>query len=181
LVEKKGFRYAIEAFSRVSMECPEAVYDIIGEGPMRENLQQLISALKLTARVRLLGWKTQEQVIECMEAADLFVAPSVTAASGDQEGIPVVLMEAMAMGLPVLSTHHSGIPELVAHGRNGYLVAEKDIGALASAIVRAIQNPAERSAVGEAARLRVEDAFDVKVQNQRLMDLYRGLTNSVPS
>jgi colanic acid/amylovoran biosynthesis glycosyltransferase len=90
-------------------------------------------------------------------------------------------MEAMAMGLPVLSTHHSGIPELVAHGRNGYLVAEKDIGALASAIVRAIQNPAERSAVGEAARLRVEDAFDVKVQNQRLMDLYRGLTNSVPS
>lgn len=179
LVEKKGFQYSIEAFSKLSAKFPEASYDIIGEGPLRERLQQLITAFDLAERVRLLGWKTQEEVIERMAAADLLVAPSVTALNGDQEGIPVVLMEAMALGVPVLATVHSGIPELVAHDKSGYLVAERDVDGLASVMARAIRHPEERSYISAAGRRRVEDAFNVRVQNQRLMDLYLELTASV--
>ena len=87
-----------------------------------------------------LGWKEPEQIVELVASADIFLAPCVTAKNGDQEGIPMVIMEAMALGLPVISTEHTGIPELVEDGKTGYLVSERDVDALASRIETLIEN-----------------------------------------
>ncbi|MCB0214455.1 MAG: glycosyltransferase, partial [Anaerolineae bacterium] len=131
LVEKKGVADGIRAVARVAAKHPQLTYHIAGDGPLRGELQDLIDELEAGHRIKLLGWQPQEKIIELMQQAHILVAPSVTSADGDQEGIPIVLMEAMAQGLPVLSTHHSGIPELVQDGQSGFLAAEHDIDGLA--------------------------------------------------
>ena len=172
LVEKKGFRFAIEAIAKVVAARPEVKYEIVGDGPEKESLQNLVADLNLKKHVRLLGWKTREEVVRLMAEAHLFLAPSVTGTDGDQEGIPVVLMEAMATGLPVISTIHGGIPELVENRRSGYLVPEKDVDALASVIDRAIRCPDERDRFSREGRRRIEKRFDSRHQNRRLFDTY---------
>ena len=108
----------------------------------------------------------------------VFVAPSVTAANGDQEGIPVSIMEAMAVGLPVLSTQHSGIPELVAHGVSGLLSPERDIDALAAYMTTLINETHRWPVMGQAGRSIVERDFDQSVLNLRLETLLVRLANS---
>ena len=103
-----------------------------------EKLSNLISNLNLKRNVKILGWVNQEEVTKLMQDSDILIAPSITANDGDKEGIPVVLMEAQAMGLPVISTYHSGIPELIIDGHNGFLVKERDFSALADKIVTLI-------------------------------------------
>ena len=181
LVEKKGFRFAIEAFARVAGVHPAATYDIVGDGPEREHLQDIISGYNLDKRIRLLGWKTRNEVIEFMDRAELFLSPSVVAADGDSEGIPVVLMEAMAKGLPVVSTNHGGIPELVQHHRTGYLVPERDVAALATAMTEIICNPDTVAGIAREARRHVEKEFDCRKQNDHLIDKYRELTSFSPT
>ena len=121
LVEKKGIRYAITALARAVERFPKLEYIIIGDGPLRKDIGDLIESLNMGRYVKLLGWRPKEEVAGFMKAADIFLAPSVTANDGDQEGIPVALMEAMAVGLPVVSTYHSGIPELVKDAVSGIL------------------------------------------------------------
>ena len=175
LVEKKGFQFAIEAIAKVIDRHPGAAYDIVGDGPERGNLEKTVNRYKLQKHVRLLGWKTRSEVVELMEKADLFLAPSVVAADGDSEGIPVVLMEAMAKGLPVISTNHGGIPELVQDHRNGYLVPERDIDALAKTIVEIVRHPDEVAAIAREARRRIEKDFNSRKQNARLVEIYTEL------
>lgn len=178
LVEKKGFRFAIEAFGRVVGSHPAATYDIIGDGPERELLQTIISGHNLEKHIRLLGWKTRNEVVDFMDEADLFLSPSVVAADGDSEGIPVVLMEAMAKGLPVVSTNHGGIPELVQNHRTGYLVPERDVEALATTISEIISKPDTVAGIAREARRHVEKEFDCRKQNTHLIDMYRELTSA---
>ena len=177
LVEKKGFRFSIEAVAKIAASRPEILYSIVGDGPQRESLHNRIADLGLKEKVRILGWKSREEVVTLMAEADLFLAPSVKSSDGDQEGIPVVLMEAMAIGVPVISTFHGGIPELVENGRSGYLVPERNVDALAVAIDRAMCRPQERDRFTRAARARVEKDFDARHQNKRLLDVYRKLTD----
>jgi colanic acid/amylovoran biosynthesis glycosyltransferase len=110
--------------------------------------------------------------------ADIFLAPSVTAQDGDQEGIPVVLMEALAQGVPVLSTQHSGIPELVQEGQAGFLVPERDSAALAEKLVYLLQQPHRWAEMGQKGREWVENYYDIHKLNDQLVALYQSiLTN----
>ena len=176
LVEKKGLRYGIEAVAKVTRERPGSItYNIVGDGPERPELEALVARLGVGDSVVFHGWKRQDEIVGFLDRAHLLLCPSVTAASGDMEGIPVALMEAMAQGLPVLTTRHSGIPELVEDGVSGYLVEERDAEALADRLVQLIDHPEQWPILGEAGRKRVVDEFDVDALNLRLTQLFREL------
>jgi colanic acid/amylovoran biosynthesis glycosyltransferase len=105
----------------------------------------------------------------------ILIAPSVTAADGDEEGIPNTLKEAMAMGLPVISTVHAGIPELVNDGVSGFLVPERDVEALADRLMRLVDQPETWAAMGRAGRRQIEAEFDTDRLNDDLLVLYKGM------
>jgi colanic acid/amylovoran biosynthesis glycosyltransferase len=175
LVEKKGVQYGIRAVAKVLKKYPHVEYRIAGDGPLRSELQSLIDALNIDGNVKLLGWKRQEEIVELMRNAHILLAPSVTSKSGDQEGIPVVLMEALSQGLPVLSTQHSGIPELVRDGEFGFLVPERDVNALAEKLEYFIEHPEIWPEMGRAGRDYVARYYDINKLNDQLVNLYQRL------
>ncbi|HEY3797716.1 MAG TPA: glycosyltransferase [Caulobacteraceae bacterium] len=168
LVDKKSPQSTIEAFASATEAMPGARLDIVGEGPLRELCQQTIARLGACDRVRLLGAQTSETVADRMSQASLFVQHSVTAADGDTEGLPVGILEAMASGVPVVSTRHSGIPEMVAEGETGLLVDEHDIGGMAAAIRVLLADPQRAKAMGAAGRERVQAHYTQQHAAQRL-------------
>lgn len=178
LVEKKGFEYSIRAIAQVVRRYPNVTYDIIGDGPLRTELATLIESLDLQGSVRLLGWRDEVEIIEVLTRSHLFVAPSVTSAAGNQDAPVNVLKEAMALGLPVVSTYHGGIPELVEHDISGLLVPERDADAIAHALFTLIENPERWAAMGQAGRAYVETHYGLDSLNDRLVDLYRELVRS---
>jgi len=129
LVEKKGHEYTLEAFARFLSNQRSKNYRLIltGDGKRKEQLIQLVKKLNIGEYVEFTGFVSPQEAKILMQNADIFLHHSITPQDGDQEGIPNALMEAMAMELPVISTYHSGIPELVNDGINGYLVKERDI------------------------------------------------------
>jgi colanic acid/amylovoran biosynthesis glycosyltransferase len=173
LVEKKGFRYGIEAVARLIASGRLVRYVIIGEGPMRVELQDLVRSLGLLKHVTFEGWQAHAEVTARMKAADVLMVPSVTATDGDEEGIPNVAKEAMAMGLPVLATDHGGIPELIENGVSGVLVPERDNAALADRLSELIDHPERWASMGEVARRRIESEYDIERLNDELVTLYR--------
>jgi colanic acid/amylovoran biosynthesis glycosyltransferase len=178
LVEKKGVRYGIEAVAHTLKDYPGLEYQIVGDGPLRNDLETLLRTLNVNSAIKLLGWKQQDEVVKLIAEADIFLAPSVTAQDGDQEGIPVVLMEALAQGVPVLSTQHSGIPELVQEGQAGFLVPERDSAALAEKLVYLLQQPHRWAEMGQKGREWVENYYDIHKLNDQLVALYQSiLTN----
>ena len=172
LVEKKGVADAIRAVAQLSFAC-ELV--IVGDGPLRGALERLACDLGTAHRVRFTGAQTSIQVEEQLALADIFVAPSITARDGDIEGIPVSIMEAMAAGLPVVSTRHSGIPELVQHGVSGFLVAEGDVAAMASRLGELADDAALRARLGAEGRRIVQRDFDIERLTDRLVAHYEEL------
>ncbi|MCB1955280.1 MAG: glycosyltransferase [Rhodocyclaceae bacterium] len=163
--EKKGLRYAIEGVCGASREVH---YQIIGDGPLVGELKQLAAQAPPGTHIEFLGRRSQQEVFEALERADLFLLPSVTAAGGDMEGVPVALMEAMAKGIIVLATRHSGIPELVTEGVSGYLAEERSAGEIARAIDAL---PAEAEALSRlrlAARATIEAEFDNRLLDRQL-------------
>lgn len=175
LVEKKGIEYAVRAVANVLKEYPHIEYKIAGDGPLRSELDRLVDSLQVGDKVKILGWRPQEEIIELSKGAHIFLAPSVDSQDGDQEGIPVVLMEALAQGLPVLSTYHSGIPELVQDGVSGFLVPERDVDALADKLLYLVNRPEIWSEMGKAGRIYVEKHFNIDKLNDDLVRLYRRL------
>ncbi|MEY2410548.1 MAG: colanic acid/amylovoran biosynthesis glycosyltransferase [Verrucomicrobiota bacterium] len=171
LVEKKGIEFAIRATAKLSHL--DFQYDIVGDGPLRRSLEQLIDSLGVAERVRMVGWKEQSEVLKLLDQAHVLIAPSVTGRDGDQEGIPVAMMEAMAMGLPVLSTQHSGIPELVEDGVSGFLVPERDVPALAHRLETLLKYPERWPVMGEAGRRRVEAGFNIGRLNDELVEIFK--------
>lgn len=174
LVEKKGIEYAVQAVARLRADGVPVVLDVIGDGPLRGSLLRLVHDLGLPNAVRIVGARTGADVARSLRAAHVFVVPSVTAADGDMEGIPVALMEAMASGVPVVATWHSGIPELVRHGTSGLLVPERDPGALAGAIQRLVDRPEQWPVLARAARETIVRDYDVERLNDRLVELLAG-------
>jgi colanic acid/amylovoran biosynthesis glycosyltransferase len=171
MVEKKGFDDAIRAFAnfRRELEGPNATLTLIGDGEMRDYLQNFALSLNISHVVRFAGLLLHAEVARQLSEAHAFVLPSKTAASGDMEGIPVALMEAMAQGLPVLATRHSGTPELVEHDVNGLLCKEGDWRALAVNMKALASAPERWAAMGEAGAARVREEFDLKLWNDRLL------------
>ena len=172
LVEKKGIHYAIRAVAQAREKFPNLRYDIIGDGPLRADLEKLVDDLGLRQNVFLHGAKDAQVVQAFMADAHIFMLPSVTAANGDQEGTPVSLMEAQSAGLPVLSTWHSGIPEVVLHGETGFLVPEREVAVLADKLLYLIDNPHVCESMGRRGREHVETEFDIRMCDADLVELY---------
>jgi colanic acid/amylovoran biosynthesis glycosyltransferase len=175
LIEKKGHTYTLRALALVKQRDPGLAFslDIVGEGPQMARLQAECAQLGLTEHVTFHGGLPHGQTLELLNRASIFVLPSVTATDGDVEGIPVAIMEAMAQGLPVISTFHSGIPELVEDGVSGLLVPERDVEALAAAITAMLTTPQKWGEVGRAGRRKIEAEFDGRTLSRRLLELYR--------
>ncbi|MCO7174934.1 glycosyltransferase [Sporolactobacillus kofuensis] len=172
LVEKKGLDYAIEAIGLLVKKGYSLQYFIAGDGPLKDELQTLIERKKLNRYVQLLGWQTQDEWIARMKNAQIVLAPSITASDGDMEGIPVQLMEAMAMCKVVVSTEHSGIPELIKSKQNGYLVAEKDTTALAETLAQIIQSPESWRMITQNAHEMIHEQFNIHKLNKQLIQLF---------
>ncbi len=161
LVEKKGNSFALRAIADLHRQGAAIEYTIVGEGRERARLQRMISELGLEDVTRLLGARSRREVHELMLANDVFLSPSVTASDGDVEGIPMVLMEAMATAMPVVATWHSGIPELVRDGWSGLLVEEWDVHGLADRIRSVCTEPHLAAHLGTNARKTVEAEYDL--------------------
>ncbi|MCT4702581.1 colanic acid biosynthesis glycosyltransferase WcaL [Enterobacteriaceae bacterium H20N1] len=169
LTEKKGLHVAIEACRLLKERGVDFRYNILGIGPWETRLRTLIEQNQLDDVVFMPGFKPNHEVKAMLDEADLFLLPSVTGEDGDMEGIPVALMEAMAVGIPVVSTVHSGIPELIDAGRSGWLVPEYDAVALADRLQAfADVEENELEPMLTQARKKVETEFNQKVIYQKL-------------
>jgi glycosyltransferase involved in cell wall biosynthesis len=168
---KKGLDTLLEA-CRLLRERGEPVRcEIVGYGEEHDLLERQIERANLGGSVRLAGKLPRDQVLQRYARASVFVQPSRIAADGDRDGIPNVLLEAMSMGLPVVATRVSGIPELVRDGVNGLLVEPDAPHALADAIARLLRHRDEAAAFGQAARATVAEAFDNDVNLRTLLGL----------
>jgi colanic acid/amylovoran biosynthesis glycosyltransferase len=175
LVEKKGIEHVLRAVRILVDRGMDVEYRILGDGPRREPLAALVAELGMRDRVTLHGRHGQEMVRDGLEGSDVLVAASVTAADGDEEGIPNVLKEAMALGLPVVGTRHAGIPELIEDGVSGFLVPERDETALAGVLQRLADEPGRWAAMGRAGRAKIELDYDIDGLNDRLAGLLEDL------
>lgn len=174
LDEIKGFRHLIDACQLLAKRSIPFECHVIGEGPLRGELQARIDAAGLSGRVTLLGARKQEEVRGYLSRASMFVLPSIVTSRGDRDGIPVALMEAMAVGLPVVSTRVSGIPELVVHGRSGLLAEPGDAPGLARCIEQLIADPAAAREMAIEARRTVEREFDIAIEARKLLGAFQG-------
>jgi len=175
LVEKKGVEYSIRAVAELLAKGHRIDYRIVGDGPHRSSLRSLIDETGCGEHIRMLGPLAQHDVLAILDDAHLLMLTSVTDVDGDQEGVPVSIMEAMAMGLPVVSTWHSGIPELIADGVTGVLVPERDVRATASAVEGLIGRAGCWPAMGAAARQRIHADYDSRRLNRMLVETFRQL------
>jgi len=157
----KGIPYLIEAARILREEGVRFECDVVGQGPMTAELQKMIDDKNVGDVLRLAGPRPQEEVTRMMGEATLFVLPSIVAADGQMEGIPVALMEAMASGRPVVSTKISGIPELVEDGVSGLLVEPEDPVALAQAMREILENAVRARSMGLNGRTKVRAEFDL--------------------
>lgn len=175
LVEKKGIATAVLALKLLNDRYPELEwsYDIGGEGPEEEALRGIVEKANLEDRVTFLGPISHDEVLSRMAGADIVLQPSVTAADGDQEGIPVVLMEAAAIGSIICSTRHSGIPELVEDMVTGLLADEHDAKGLADNLRRIAVGELDLQSLAQAARKKVETDFSESKQNESLLQHLR--------
>ena len=173
LVEKKGMEYSIRAVAKLAHRHPAIQYTITGEGPLRSQLENLIQELQMEKHIHLTGPLPSEAINKLMDSSHIFILASVTAKSGDQEGIPVSLQEAMAAGLPVIATHHSGIPELVEDGKSGFLVPERDAESLATQCEYLISHPERCLEMGRAGRKFTEKYLEISKLNEKLVELYQ--------
>jgi hypothetical protein len=162
LVAFKGFEYLIDACAELARQGLEFTCEIIGDGPLRADLEARIRKLNLSDRVRLLGSLSQGGVLEKLESADIFALASVTDTQGASDVFPTVIIEAMAAARPVVSTRLAGIPESVVDGETGLLVSPEDTMALAEALRRLIQDAKLRTHYGRAGRARIEQHFRIE-------------------
>lgn len=162
LVSKKGLCYLIEALAILKERGLRAQLSIAGDGPLKEKLERLAQDQGVDGQVEFLGPLPHAKVRERLRVSTMVVLPSVKDPSGNMDGIPNILIEAMACGVPVISTWISGIPELVENGVEGLLVPERDAEALATAIETLSKDVEKQRAMGKAGRAKVENLFDAE-------------------
>lgn len=172
LAAEKGAPVLIDALPRIRATHPDLQLTLIGDGPEREQLETQVRDLALTDVVTFTGYKNQDEVAEALGGTALFVLPSFA------EGVPVVLMEAMAARTPVVTTRIAGIPELVEDGVSGRIVPPGDGEALADAIIEILNSPETARSMGAKGREKVEAEFDVVKEARKLASLFEGSANS---
>jgi len=175
LSEKKGLFYAIQAVADVIDVIPDIEYHIIGSGPKENEIRNQIDEYRLNNTVKLLGNVSDERLVTEFDEASCFLLPCVISGSGDRDGIPVVLMESMAMETPPISTEISGIPELIDHQENGLLVEPRNVDELAEAIRTLLLDPKKQREFGNAGRKKVIQDFNMKREADKLESVFTGL------
>jgi colanic acid/amylovoran biosynthesis glycosyltransferase len=161
LIEKKGIRYLLEAIGQISSDSDLKLI-IVGTGPEEKNLKELAASLGVEKKVQFLGDINDPDLLNLYERSSIFVLPCIISADGDRDGIPVALMEAMSMELPVISTNVSGIPELVKDGENGLLVKPKDSKDLCLAIQKLLKEPETCKRFGKEGRRTIIERFNIE-------------------
>jgi colanic acid/amylovoran biosynthesis glycosyltransferase len=170
--EKKGHRYALDAFAQLRRRGVKARLRVIGDGPLRDELHAHARAQEL-GDVEWLGMRPHAECAEILRSAHVFLHPSVRAQNGDREGgAPTILLEAQATGMPVVATLHDDIPEVTRNGHSALLVPERDADALATALEDVLTHPDRWPGMGEAGRAHVLAAYDAAREVDRLADLY---------
>jgi glycosyltransferase involved in cell wall biosynthesis len=164
LIEQKGLRYALEAFTRVREQIPAAHYVIAGDGSLRQELTEHANRLSLNESIRFLGW--QDRADELYDAFDVFLMPSLW------EGFGLTLLEAMAHRLPIITTNVTAMPEIVIDGETGYLVKPADSEALVEPLIRLLRDHALKDRMGQAGRARLESSFTVEKMVSKTVEFY---------
>jgi len=175
LVEKKGFIYSLIAVERLLKKYPRLRYMIIGDGVLKEGYQQVIRMLKIDKKVTIYNWMAHKEYIDFLSQAHICILPSVTARNNNQEGIANVLKEAMAMGLLVIATDHSGNAELIDNGISGLLVPERDAQAVYDAVEYLLKNPERWLPMQIAGEQKVREEFDKEKENDKLEAMFYDL------
>ena len=178
LVEKKGLAYLLRACAILKERGEPFRCLIVGDGPERDTLQTMVEQLRLNGNVELTGPMSNESVRGLMSPDSILVAPSIYGSDGERDGIPTVLVEAMACGMAVVSTCVSGIPELVVNEYNGLLVPERDEVALAGAMQRLLRDSQLRESLGRRGRQRVLSDFNIRDSSRRLWSLIQRASQS---
>lgn len=174
LVEMKGFGDLISACALLRGGGIEFRCEIVGDGPLKDELHRQIDDLGLRDCVQILDPVPQEEIRRMLCRATCFVLPCITARDGDQDGIPNVLMEALAARVPAVSCPTSGVPELIEDGKTGLLVTQRDPKGLADGVVRILNDKHLQDFFSENGRKKVEDEFNVRKNAARLMALFVG-------
>ena len=171
LAKEKGLSYGIKAMAKLLKRNPRLnlEYRIIGDGALKEYLRKLAGKLNLDGIVHFLGAMRQEEVIRNMRQAHIFLLPSIS------EVLPVVLMEAQAVGLPVVATSVGGISQALIDGESGFIVPEKDVNALTERIEHLIRHPELWQDMGKWGRRFVEERYDIRRLNKKLVKIYKNL------
>lgn len=175
LVDKKAPVKTLLAFAELATVHNNVEMVIVGAGPLEKTCRETVQQLGLAKKVNLLGEVEHDRVLNLMSEADVFVQHSVTAPNGDEEGLPVSILEAMASGLPVISTKHSGIPEAVVDGETGFLVDEGDVSAMAAKMGLLVAQPELIDNLGQRGQLRAKQYFS---QSRSLAALRRLVTGA---
>jgi glycosyltransferase involved in cell wall biosynthesis len=172
LVEKKGIIYLLRAMRELMKGHYDVRLSIVGDGPLYESFHRYIEAYGLGSRVTLCGAMGQESLRAYYGGADIFILPSVVAADGDRDGLPNVLVEALAVGLPVVATATSAIPELILHEQTGLIIGERDVRGIADAVIRLSTDTLLYNALQVAGRKLVSNRFNIDHSTHRLADLF---------
>lgn len=179
LIEKKGFADVINACALLTARRRGFNCEIIGEGPLEETLRAQIASADVKGCVHLVGPQTQAQIALRLSRATIFVLACTREKDGGMDNLPTVIMEAMAAGLPVISTPLGGIPEMVEHDVNGELVPERDSAAICSAIERLISDPERARRLGDRGRQMAQEKFSIETSARALIELFPGTNESV--
>lgn len=173
LVEKKGFATLVQACALLRDKGHAFNCEIIGDGPLRGALEAQIAQLGLGAMVRLAGALPRPDVVAALQSAAVSALPCIVADDGDRDGLPTVLVEAMALGTPCVSTDVTGVPEVIRQGETGLCVPQRDAAALAGALAALLEEPALRERLSRGARALIERDFDVDRNAAMLRNLFR--------
>lgn len=171
MVEKKGFPDLLRACAQVAQDHPFTL-TLYGDGPLRAELEQLRQELGLQDVVVFAGEHDSSVIVAAMRQADIFAITPFVTPDGDRDGVPNVIVEALASGLPVVSTDVGGVGEAVRHGHNGYLAAAHDVPAVAAYLRELVTDPELRATMGAAARATAEESFDVDRAARELVGVF---------
>jgi glycosyltransferase involved in cell wall biosynthesis len=175
LIKKKGLEITLRAFAAFSKRYPNANLTIAGDGPLRGSLEKLAAALGLDGRIHFPGFLTESALLALYYNSHLFLHPSEQTLDGNREGVPNSLLEAMATGLPCITTRHGGIPEAVTHLETGILVQESDLAGIENWLEHLVGDDHLRDSLGKHAAQTIREKFDLTAQIEKLEEIYLSL------
>lgn len=180
MVEKKGFEYAIRAVHLLQKRGIQTELNLYGNGPLMKSLKKLVSSLQLSKWVRFYGYQPVETILEAHNRHSILLAPSVTAEDGDMEGLPNTILEAMARGTPVVATRHAAIPEVIEHGKSGFLINERDLHTLTDTLETILNGGYDLETIRKNARQVVESRYCVKRMVREVEQIYDEVISDIP-